>query len=58
MNNKYLFELLYKSKTEQELDKVINDNSKIFNQENWYPLGNNKSNFGVIENQQASPIAA
>ena len=24
----------------------------------WFPLGNNENNFGVIENQQASPFAA
>jgi len=24
----------------------------------WHPLGGNENNFGVIENQQASPIAA
>ena len=24
----------------------------------WHPLGRNESNFGIIENQQASPIAA
>src|SRR5437764_15235085 len=24
----------------------------------WTPLGNNENNFGVIENQQASPVAA
>lgn len=25
---------------------------------NWFPLGGNENNFGVIENQQSSPIAA
>lgn len=58
MDNEHLFKLLFNSKTEQEVNQVINDNPEIFNQKNWYPLGGNKSNFGVIENQQASPIAA
>lgn len=27
-------------------------------QSSWWPLGGNENNFGVIENQQASPVAA
>ncbi len=30
----------------------------LIDPDNWYPLGGNESNFGVIENQQSSPIAA
>jgi hypothetical protein len=55
---KKLFEELYSAKNEQELEFVIKENSTIFNNENWKPLGGNYSNFGVIENQQSSPIAA
>ena len=59
MNYKNLFNDLYFSKNEQDLDKVILKNSAIFdNPQNWRPLGGHENNFGVIENQQASPIAA
>uniref|UniRef100_UPI00404B3956 hypothetical protein n=1 Tax=Fulvivirga sp. TaxID=1931237 RepID=UPI00404B3956 len=53
-----LFEMLFKASHESELQDVINKNSEIFNSENWYPLGGNFSNYGVIENQQSNSIAA
>lgn len=54
-----LFRELFFARTEKEVDKVIESYPHIFeNAENWYPLGGNSSNFGVIENQQSSPIAA
>ena len=53
-----LFEELYFAKTEDEVDKVIAAHPDIFIQEHWCPLGGNENNFGVIENQQSSPIAA
>lgn len=55
---KQLFSKLYFSKTEEELDEFIVSNPDVFLNSNWFPLGNNQSNFGVIENQQSSPIAA
>lgn len=55
---KQLFEELYFAKTEDEVNKVIEAHLDIFIQENWCPLGGNENNFGVIENQQSSPIAA
>lgn len=55
---KTLFFNLFNAKNENELDEFIDKNPEIFQQSNWYPLGGNYSNFGVIENQQASPIAA
>lgn len=55
---KKLFKELYFSKTEEELHEVIKTNPDIFKQENWFVLGDNPSNFGVIENQQSNPIAA
>ena len=55
---KQLFKELYFAQTEEEVDKVINKHPDIFQQENWYPLGGNENNFGVIENQQSNPIAA
>lgn len=53
-----LFENLFLAKNEEEVDEVIASHPEIFRQENWYPLGGNENNFGVIENQQSSPIAA
>ena len=52
------FKELYFARTEDEIDKVINARPEIFKQENWYPLGGNENNFGIIENQQSNPIAA
>ncbi len=53
-----LFKKIYFSKTEEELSEVIVRYPNIFADENWFPLGDNQNNIGVIENQQSSPIAA
>jgi hypothetical protein len=58
MNEKELFEKLFHAYNEKETDEVILLNPEIFKQENWYPFGENESFFGVIENQQASPVPA
>lgn len=58
MNMMPLFKVLYFAQTEDEVDKIINGHPAVFRQENWFPLGDNDNNFGVIENQQSSPIAA
>lgn len=58
MNNKDLFFELYNAKNEFEVESIIKMNPDIFHDDNWTPLGNNSSNFGVIENQQSSPVAA
>ena len=58
MNMMRIFEELYFASTEDEIDKVINAHPEIFKKENWYPLGGNENNFGIIENQQSNPIAA
>ncbi len=55
---KSLFEKLYFAQTESEVDKVIRNYPDYFQQKNWSPLGANDNNFGVIENQQSTPIAA
>lgn len=55
---KKIFNDLFQCHTEEEVDIYISNNSDIFRQANWYPLGGNENNYGVIENQQASPIAA
>lgn len=53
-----IFDKLFQIHTEEELDNYILSDPEIFKQTNWYPLGGNENNYGVIENQQASPIAA
>ena len=53
-----LFKELYDAKTEDDVDSVIKARPEVFKQENWHPLGRNENNFGVVENQQSSPIAA
>lgn len=55
---KHLFEDLYFAQTERGVDKVIRNHPEFFKPENWHPLGRNENNFGVIENQQSTPIAA
>lgn len=54
---KSLFFRFYKAQTEIELGPKIKKAEKNFNI-NWVPYGDNESYFGVIENQQASPIPA
>jgi hypothetical protein len=53
-----LFESMFYSQNEKELERVISENKNIFDQKNWFPFGNNESFFGVIENQQSSPVPA
>lgn len=53
-----LFDELYNAHTEEEIDEIINKYPNIFEQSNWFPLGANPNNYGVVENQQSSPIAA
>ncbi|MFV2016540.1 MAG: hypothetical protein ACC656_14005 [Candidatus Heimdallarchaeota archaeon] len=58
METDKLFFELFNAKNEEAVDQVIKSNPSIFKQNNWYPYRENKSYFGVIENQQASPIPA
>lgn len=53
-----LFFSIFNSKDELELQVIIDNNKEIFDNSNWKPLGGNKSNYGVVKNQQSSPIAA
>ncbi|VXC56662.1 MULTISPECIES: ATP-binding protein [Bacteroidota] len=55
---KALFESIYNCKTESDLDNLISANSYLSNTANWFPIGQNESNFSIIENQQSNPIAA
>lgn len=58
METRSLFEKLYKCENEDAVDQLIAKHPQVFAQENWYPYGENEGSFGVIENQQASPIPA
>ena len=55
---KQLFKELYFARTEDDVDKVINNHPDIFKQGKLVSLSGNENNFGVIENQQSNPIAA
>ncbi|HZY39395.1 MAG TPA: hypothetical protein VFE53_22220 [Mucilaginibacter sp.] len=58
LSSQQLFEKLFSIHSEDDLDVFIAEHPKIFHQKNWQPLGGHENNYGVIENQQASPIAA
>ncbi len=58
IDKEHFFLKLYKASTEKEVDSALNSYSQTFKNTNWYPLDGNENNFGVIENQQSSPIAA
>jgi len=58
VNNEDLFFELFNSPDEEELKKVIEKHKDIFDDENWKPLGDNDSNYGIVKNQQSNPIAA
>lgn len=53
-----LFWELYRAQVENEVQKVLDSYSLLDSPANWRPYGQNESNFGVVENQQASPIPA
>jgi len=55
---KQLFLELFNAQTENEISEILITHSKIFDDKNWKPLGDNKSNYGVVKNQQSSPVAA
>ena len=58
VQTKELFQKLYQSQNETDLQKVIDSIDLFQEQNNWYPLGGTENNFGTIENQQASAIGA
>lgn len=53
-----LFNKLFAAPTEHDVDAIIAKTSIFNNPNNWRPYGDNESNFGVVENQQANPVAA
>lgn len=58
ITHKELFELLFDAPTEKAVEEIIAKYPEIFANKNWAPLGEMPNNYGVIENQQSSPIAA
>ncbi|WP_216726428.1 hypothetical protein [Hymenobacter siberiensis] len=56
---KALYLQLFNCPDEQAVDKLIQQYPAVFTPtSNWKPLGGSENMYGVIENQQASPIAA
>lgn len=58
ISNEELFRKLFDCATEDDVEKLIDSLPLIFADENWLPIDNNYSNYGIIENQQSNPIAA
>jgi len=58
MNVQELFWAFYRAEREAEVDSVLARHPDLQDPANWRPYGQNESNFGVVENQQASPIPA
>ena len=58
MDPRSLFIQLFKARTEKEVDQIIAEELTLQHPMSWKPYGQIESNFGVVENQQASPIPA
>ena len=58
MTREKLFWELFNAPVEDDVKRVLAKYQLLQNPENWRPYGDNYSNFGVVENQQASPIPA
>ena len=58
MNHEALFWELFRADREAAVDEVISRHADFADPANWKPYGGIESNFGVVENQQASPIPA
>ena len=58
MDYESIFRRLYEASTEAEVADIIADDRCLRDPLSWIPYGQNESNFGVVENQQASPIPA
>jgi len=55
---KALFWELYKCPVEVDVENILKKYNIIGSSKNWRPYGGNENNYGVVENQQASPIPA
>lgn len=58
ISNELLFTSLFKARTEEEVERIIEKHPNVFNNDNWFPLGGNENMFGIVRNQQSNPIAA
>jgi len=58
MDIEKLFWDLYKAPVEKKVFEVLDRYGLLQDPQYWRPFGQNESNFGVVENQQASPIPA
>jgi len=57
-DNEKLFFELYNAAVEADVDKILKKHGLIDDPGYWHPYGDNPSNYGVVENQQASPVPA
>lgn len=58
MDIEALFWKLYRSPVEADIHGVLESTGLLESPPNWKPYGGNDNNYGVVENQQASPIPA
>lgn len=58
ISNELLFTSLFKARTEEEVERIIEKHPNVFNNDNWFPLGGSENMFGIVRNQQSNPIAA
>ncbi|RYD53283.1 MAG: hypothetical protein EOP52_03845 [Sphingobacteriales bacterium] len=58
MHTRELFEKLYRAKNETEVEEIVRTLIDKMPSAGWKPIDGNESNYGIIENQQANPIAA
>lgn len=56
--NEEIFHALFQAKDEDDVFQIIQKYPKVFAHQNWKPLGQNESNYGIVKNQQSNPIAA
>jgi len=58
-SSRQLFLDLYRAKTESEVDNALDKHGGgLLSSGSWHPLGGIEGNFGVVENQASSPVAA
>jgi hypothetical protein len=58
LSERELFFAFFNAETEMEIETIFLKYDYLNDKDNWKPLGGNFSNYGVVKNQQAAPIAA
>lgn len=58
MDIETLFWKLYRCPVEADVHSILEDAALLESPKNWKPYGGTENNYGVVENQQASPIPA